>query len=127
MVELGVALAVVSMLFAVSADEIHDEYFEGPSRAGDLIAAVAPPVGQEAVWHTPGVPWPTWISYSWGLPPSAVASAADLAGVPDGDLVVVRLDRMPGFMVGAVVGDYTAVRGDYGLITAGDLRRHVVG
>ena len=127
MVEVGVVVAVVSMLFAVSAGDIHEEYFEAPSRAGDLVAALAPPEGQEVVWHVPGVPWPTWISYAWGLPPLPVATAGDLATVPDDDLVVVRLDRLPGFMAGVVVGDYTAVRGDYGLIAAGDLRRHVVG
>ena len=127
MVELGVVVAVVSMLFAVSAGDIHEEYFEAPSRAGDLVAAVAPPEGQEVVWHVPGVPWPTWISYAWGLPPAAVATADVLAGVPDDDLVVVRFERLPTFLVGDVAGHATEAVGGYGVVTGADLRRHVIG
>jgi len=127
MVEVGVAVAVVSMLFAVSADEIHEEYFEAPSMAGDLIAAVEPPAGQAVVWHVPQVPWPTWISYAWGLPPAAVSSAEDLAGVPDDDLVVVRLDHLPDFLEGDVAGHVVEVVGDYGVVTGAVLARHVVG
>jgi hypothetical protein len=127
MVEVGVAVAVLSMLFAVSADEIHEEYFETPSMAGDLIAAVEPPVGQAVAWHVPQVPWPTWISYAWGLPPAAVSSAEDLAGVPDDDLVVVRLDHLPDFLEGDVAGHVVEVVGDYGVVTGAVLARHVVG
>jgi len=127
MVEVGVVVAAVSMLFAVSADEIHEEYFEAPSKAGDLVAAVAPPVGQAVVWHTPGVPWPTWISYAWGLPPSPVATADDLARVPDDDLIVVRFERLPAFLGGDVAGRAAEVAGGYGVVTGADLRRHVVG
>jgi hypothetical protein len=124
---LEVVVAVVSMLFAVSAGDIHEEYFEAPSRAGDLVAAVAPPEGQEVVWHVPGVPWPTWISYAWGLPPAAVATADVLAGVPDDDLVVVRFERLPTFLVGDVAGHATEAVGGYGVVTGADLRRHVIG
>ncbi len=127
MVEVGVAVAVMLMLFAVSADEIHEEYFETPSMAGDLIAAVEPPVGQAVAWHVPQVPWPTWISYAWGLPPAAVSSAEDLAGVPDDDLVVVRLDHLPDFLEGDVAGHVVEVVGDYGVVTGAVLARHVVG
>ena len=37
---LEVVVAAVSMLFAVSADEIHEEYFEAPSKAGDRKSVV---------------------------------------------------------------------------------------
>lgn len=131
LVEAGVAVAVVSMLFAVSADDLHDRYFEEPARAGDLVAVVEPPAGQEVAWHVPGVPWPTWVSHAWGLPPGAVATAGDLAAVPDADLVLVRLDRLPGFVAeGAAAGlaeGAVAVEGRYGAVTGAQLRRHVVG
>jgi len=56
-----------------------------------------------------------------------VATADDLAGVPDGDLVVVRFERMPGFLSGDVEGHAAHVSGGYGVVTGADLSRHVVG
>jgi hypothetical protein len=56
-----------------------------------------------------------------------VATADDLASVPDDDLVVVRLDRLPGFLGGDVVDRAAEVSGGYGVVTGADLRRHVVG
>ena len=126
-VEVGVVVVAVSMLFAVSADDLHRDYFEKPSKAGDLVAAVEPPDGQEVVWHVPGVPWPTWISHAWGLPPAVVATSDDLAEVPDEDLVVVRFGRMPAFVDSDALSHASIAVGDYGVLTGADLRRHVVG
>jgi hypothetical protein len=127
LVEAGVVVAVVAMLVSVAPADIHDRYFEGPSRAGDLVAAVEPPGGQDTLWHLPGVAWPTWVSYAWDLPPSAVATVGDLATVPGDDLVIVRFDRLPAFLDATVAADAMAGRGGYGVLTGDGLRRHVVG
>ena len=58
---------------------------------------------------------------------SLYAVLADLAGVPDGDLVVVRFERLPAFLGGDVAGRAAEVSGGYGVVTGADLSRHVVG
>ena len=126
LVEAGVVVAVVAMLVSVAPGDIHDRYFEGPSRAGDLVAAVAPPVGQDTLWHLPEVAWPTWVSYAWDLPPSVVATVDDLATVPGDDRVVVRLDRLPAFVDRSVADEALAVRGTYAVVTGAALRRHLL-
>jgi hypothetical protein len=47
--------------------------------------------------------------------------------VPDGDLIVVRFERLPAFLGGDVAGRAAEVAGGYGVVTGADLRRHVVG
>jgi len=72
------------------------------------------------------VPWPTWISRAWGLPPGAVADRDDVATVADRDRVVVRLDRLPAFLEGTVGDDALAVRGTYAVVTGAQLRSNLV-
>jgi hypothetical protein len=72
------------------------------------------------------VPWPTWISRAWGLPPGAVASPDDVASVADGDRVVIRLDRLPAFLDGPVGDGALAISGTYAVVTGADLRSHLL-
>ena len=75
----------------------------------------------------PHVPWPTWIAYAWDLPTVALADAGDVATLPDDDLAVVRLDRLPIWLGPAVAEDSVAIKGRYAAIRGVDLRRHVIG
>ena len=119
------AVLLVVALVGLSPGATHDRYFGAPAEAGHLVEAVGPADGQTIVWHAPQVPWPTWISLAWGLPPGAVASPGDVATVTDDDRVVIHLDRLPAFLDGSVGDDALAVRGNYAVVTGADLRNHL--
>ena len=105
----------------------HDRYFAAPADAGGLVAAVGPAAGQSVAWYVPQVPWPTWIAHAWRLRPAALVDAGTVATVPDDDLVVVRLDRLPGWLDTAVTDYAVAVDGNYAALRGVDLRRHTTG
>ena len=105
----------------------HDRYFAAPADAGGLVASVGPVAGQSVAWYVPQVPWPTWIAHAWRLPPAALVDAGGVATVPDDDLVVVRLDRLPGWLDTAVTDYAVAVDGNYAAVRGVDLRRHTTG
>jgi len=121
-----VAVLVVAALVALAPGANHEKYFAAPAEAGRLVEAVGPAAGQDTAWHTPQVPWPTWVSRAWGLEPSAVASPEDVATVGDDDRVVVRLDRLPAFVDRSVADEVLAVRGTYAVVTGAALRRHLL-
>ena len=121
----AVAVLLVGALVVLDAGNGHNRTFVTPAEAGHLLDAVGPAPGQEILWHTPQVPWPTWGSAAWGLPPGALATRADVATVSDGDRVVLRLDRLPAFVNRSVADDALAVRAPYAVVTGADLRRHL--
>ncbi len=121
-----VAVLLVVALVALAPGVNHDRYFAAPAEAGRLVEAVGPAAGQDTAWHTPQVPWPTWVSRAWGLAPGAVASPEDVATVGDDDRVVVRLDRLPAFVGRSVADEALAVRGTYAVVTGAALRRHLL-
>jgi len=125
----GATIVVAASLGLVVMNPVgrHNEYFAAPADAGHLVATVPPAPEQVAAWHTPYVPWPTWIAYAWGLPTVALAEAGDVATLPDDDLAVVRLDRLPIWLDPAVAEDSVAVDGRYAVIRGVDLRRHLIG
>jgi len=122
----AVALLLVAALVALAPGANHDRYFAAPAEAGRVVEAVGPVPGQDTAWHTPQVPWPTWVSRMWGLAPGAVASPEDVATVGDDDRVVVRLDRLPAFVGRSVADEALAVRGTYAVVTGAALRRHLL-
>jgi len=122
----AVAVLLVVVLVGLSPGATHDRYFGAPAEAGRLVEAIGPADGQTIVWHTPQVPWPTWISRAWGLPTGAVASPDGVATVADDDRVVIRLDRLPAFLDGSVGDDALAVRGSYAVVTGSELRSHLL-
>ena len=125
-VEVSLVVLLVVALVGLSPGATHDRYFGAPAEAGRLVDAIGPADGQTTVWHTPQVPWPTWISRAWSLPTGAVASSAGVATVADDDRVVIRLDRLPAFLDGSVGDDALAVRGTYAVVTGADLRSHLL-
>ena len=122
-----VVLAAVAAVLTMGPAGRHDRYFADPADAGDLVAAVHPALEQSAAWYVPQVPWPTWIAHAWRLPPVALVDAEAIGTLPDDDLVVVRLDRLPAWLDQEVVHDVSAVDGRYAAIRGVDLRRHVIG
>jgi hypothetical protein len=125
-VEVSLVVLLVVALVGLSPGATHDRYFGAPAEAGHLVDAIGPAGGQTTVWHTPQVPWPTWISRAWGLPTGAVASPDGVATVADDDRVVIRLDRLPAFLDGSVGDDALAVRGSYAVVTGSELRSHLL-
>ena len=122
----AVAVLLVAALVVLAPGVNHDRYFAAPAEAGRLVEAVGPATGQDIAWHTPQVPWPTWVSRAWGLAPGAVASPEDVVTVGDDDRVVVRLDRLPAFVDRSVADEALAVRGTYAVVTGAALRRHLL-
>ena len=122
----AVAVLVAAALVVLAPGANHERYFAAPAEAGRLVEAVGPAAGQDTAWHTPQVPWPTWVSRAWGLEPSVVASSEDVATVGDYDRVVVRLDRLPSFVDRSVADEALAVRGTYAVVTGVALRRHLL-
>ncbi|MEE2767733.1 MAG: hypothetical protein VX833_00790 [Actinomycetota bacterium] len=129
-----VRLKVVVLISVVAAallvmDPIghHDRYFVDPAQAGELVAAVDPSPDQVAAWYAPQVPWPTWIAHAWELPPAALAGVGELATVPDDDLVVLRLDRLPAWLDPAVIAEAHAVAGRYVVVRGDHLRLYKLG
>ena len=122
----AVAVLLAVALVGLSPGATHDRYFGAPAEAGRLVEAVGPADGQTIVWHTPQVPWPTWISRAWRLPTSVVASPDDVATVADGDRVVIRLDRLPAFLDGPVGDGALAISGTYAVVTGADLKSHLL-
>jgi len=122
----AVVLLLIAALVTLAPGVNHDRYFAAPAEAGRLVEAVGPATGQDIAWHTPQVPWPTWVSRAWGLAPGAVASSEDVATVGDDDRVVVRLDRLPAFVGRSVADEALAIRGTYAVVTGAALRRHLL-
>jgi len=120
------AVLLLVALIGLSPGTTHDRFFGAPAEAGHLVEAIGPADGQATVWHTPQVPWPTWISRAWRLPTSVVASLDDVATVADDDRVVIRLDRLPAFLDGSVGDDALNVRGSYAVVTGRELRNHLL-
>ena len=123
----AIVVAGAAAVIAMGPSGRHDRYFAAPADAGDLVAAVGPAAGQSVAWYVPQVPWPTWIAHAWRLPPAALVDAGGVATVPDDDLVVVRLDRLPGWLDTAVTDYAVAVDGNYAAVRGVDLRRHTTG
>ena len=109
-------VAGAAAVIAMGPSGRHDRYFAAPADAGGLVAAVGPAAGQSVAWYAPQVPWPTWIAHAWGLPPVALVNAGGVATVPDDDLAVVRLDRLPVWLDSAVADHAVAVDGRYAAV-----------
>ena len=131
-VRLRVAAATIVVaagvaVMAMGPADRHDRYFAVPADAGHLVASIDPAVGQSVAWYVPQVPWPTWIAHAWELPPAALVDTSGVATVPDNDLAVVRLDRLPAWLDPAVADHAVAVDGRYAVVRGAALRRHITG
>jgi hypothetical protein len=118
----GVLIAGVGAAGALAAD-VPSRYVLAPQAAGDLARATEPAPGQQRAWRTAGMAAPRWLSLYWDLPP-ALVGRAEVIEVPDADLVLVRLDTLPGWL-----GDRAQVRdaatrleGDYAVLTGRALK-----
>ncbi|MEX2548786.1 MAG: hypothetical protein WD638_01060 [Nitriliruptoraceae bacterium] len=105
-------------------ERVPGTYVTGPATAGELVRTNGPAAGQEQAWHTSGLPAPRWLSLYWDLPPAEVTEDSASA-IPADDLVVVNLERTPGWL-----GEPAAVRevaaeaeGDYVLLRGETLHR----
>jgi len=105
-------------------ERIPGTYLSGPAAAGELVRTHGPATGQEHAWHTSGLSAPRWLSLYWDLPPAEV-TGDDAGDVPADDLVVVHLDRLPGWLgERATVRDAAAqVEGSYALLRGEALAR----
>lgn len=116
------AMLVLAVVWSqeIERDLFHDRYFEMPARAGALLESHEPAPGQETGWYLNPIPHVTWMAYHWDLEPVEVTPNA-LTGVPDGDLVLVRTDRLPQWLSPALVDAAVAADGRYALVPAGAL------
>ena len=131
---LGLAAGLIAVLVVAGAgqgigQQVPGRYLLGPQAAGELARDHGPAPGQEQAWRTTGIPAPRWLSLYWELPPAVVSR--DTAGdLPPDDLVMVAIDRAPGWLgppeelrerAVEVAGGYALLRGeDVAAAAAGD-------
>ena len=120
-----VVLLAVSALFVLAPTSRHNRHFAITAMAGELITETKPALEQTAIWHVPEVPWPTWLAYAWDLPPVALIKASDASNVPDHDLVIVRLDRLPNWLSSTASESTVNTKGRYALLKGSTLQRHI--
>ena len=114
-------LVLLAVLGFRSLGAYRHAYFDAPSDAGGLVRAVGPAPGQAVAWVAEGVdPLPRWVSYYWDLPVAEVTPDG-IAAASGGDLVLVRVDRMPAQVEAGVKP--VAEQGRYALFTAASLTR----
>ena len=85
------------------------------------------PDGQRVAWHLPQVPWPTWVSHKWDLPTSSLLNAQDLGTVPPGEMILLRVDRLPDWIDSEIESVLERRRGDYGLVKASVMKNYASG
>ena len=129
--KVGVCTSFLAVILAgfLSMDlgGLHKEYFDETADAGRLTSLQRPPSTQETAWHLPQIPWPTWISSEWNLPTESLENLEDLLTVPDEDIVLVHLDRLPSWIDGSIVNEIKKRVGNYGVVSASSMRKHTVG
>jgi hypothetical protein len=95
-------------------------YFSQPTRAGELVREHRPPKEQESAWYVNLSPV-RWLAYYWDLHQVPVTGQIARSADP-GDLVVVRLDRLPAWTPAGTADRTVARNGRYALVRMGDLR-----
>lgn len=118
----GAALAVVAPpLVLLLTGPVPEEYVVDPQQAGVLVMTTPAPA-QPAAWVARGIAEPTWVGHAWDLPVEVVATARDAAAVPEDELVLVDLDRVPWVQdPGLLTEQAVAAEGDYVLVTGATL------
>ena len=113
----AVVILAVASFSLMQQRGYREAYFQAPAAAGELLRGVDPPPGQEVAWVI-GIELPRWVSYYWDLPVLEIGPP-DLSTVPEDDLVLLRLDRMPTWIDRAPIP--VATDGRYALIRVGSL------
>ena len=115
-----VVLLVLAVTGFARLPDYRDAYFRAPSEAGALVREVPAAPGQTTAWVLEGVdPIPRWVSYYWDLPATEIDAGAT-GRVGDRELVLVRLDRRPGWVQAGL--NVEARQGRYALVTGHSLR-----
>ncbi|MBE1485122.1 ArnT family glycosyltransferase [Plantactinospora soyae] len=96
-----------------------------PARAGRLVAAHPPSVGQRYAWVAgPAITSPRWLAYYWQLTPQMLTPEILRSDpVPGaGDLVLVNLERPPDWLSGSIEAGVVARDGPYALVPVATVR-----
>ena len=111
------AVVAVTTLFFVVTGGTRDFYLSVPADAGAVLDEARTRVDAEAVWVTPGIPTPRWVSYYMDAPVFTLDEGR-LGEVAESDVVLLRSNRVPDYFPEGAVDDPIASRGIYRLITA---------
>ncbi len=120
-------LLVLALVTNLQPKQLHEDYFVKRSDAGRLVSEVELPDSQRIAWHLPQVPWPTWVSYKWSLTTSSLSDALDLSNVPSGDIILLRIDRLPDWIDGEIESALEREKGNYGIVKASVMKNYVIG
>ncbi len=120
-------LLPLALLINLQPQHLHDDYFVKRSEAGRLVSEAELTDGQRVAWHLPQVPWPTWVSHKWDLPTSSLLNAQDLGTVPPGEMILLRVDRLPDWIDSEIESVLERRRGDYGLVKASVMKNYATG
>ena len=91
------AMVAAGTLFAVVTGPTRDFYLTDPSEAGAILEEVRESHAPEVVWLAPGISTARWASYYLDAPVFAL-DEDHLDRVAPSDLVLVRSDRVPGYV-----------------------------
>jgi hypothetical protein len=128
------AIAMLAAAAAIPVGELRQRYLTAGEAAGELVRSVSPPTGQTGAMQVIGIAAPRWHSYYWDLPPLQLSlDGADRGGdipvgavteVADGELVLIRTDRLPDWLPDAATVEAAAIAidGRYSLVEGAVLR-----
>ena len=115
----GAGAVIMVTLFGLVTGSTREDYLSDPAAAATAIERVVEPASGR-LWVTPQISSPRWVSYYIDLPVWTLTEHyLDELGVDD--LVLVRTDRIPGFLADRIPGDSgpdEIVEGRYRLIPA---------
>ena len=112
------------LILGLKPRELHGDYFDATSDAGELIAKIELSSNQITAWHLPQIPWPTWVANEWGLRTKSLSNAEDLDTVPSDDIVLLRIDMLPDWLDKEIQFALQEREGNYGAITAEVMKKY---
>jgi hypothetical protein len=118
-----VGLALVAAFVGMVRGSTAEKYFTRPHDAGRLLSEHGPAPGQQQGWQV-SFQVARFLSYYWDIPP-VEASPGNVSQARPGDLVFMRLDRIPEWLSPSVGTHAVAREGRYVLVRMADVRAAV--
>ena len=113
-------LVAAATLFTVVTGPTRDFYLSDPADAGAVLEEVRGSQAPEVVWLAPGISTARWVSYYLDAPVFALDETM-LDSLAPSDLVLVRLDRVPGYVPEDALHNPLAAGQNYTVIRAAKL------
>ena len=110
------AVVLVTTLYGVVSGPVRRDYLAAPADAGKILEQMSSTPVSGRIWVTPGIGSPRWVSYYLAVPVWTLRSDM-ISYLERGDLVLVRIDRVPDHVPGGVLDTALLAEGRYRLVT----------